>query len=74
MSTENCAIPTGYNFEVIYRNFMANIRERTELEVSGATECDGSYVFENFDDAKYGVGESYNTFALDGKDGALRGR
>lgn len=51
----------GYKFEEICGKCTANIRERTELEGSGEVKGGGPYAFDTFDDARYGVGDNYDT-------------
>jgi hypothetical protein len=50
-----------YDFDEISGKCTANIRERSELEGSGVTRGGGPYAFDTFDDARYGVGENYDT-------------
>jgi hypothetical protein len=51
-----------YDFERILAICEGNIRDRTNLEGVGPSRSGGGpYAFDTFEDAKYGVGENYDT-------------
>ncbi|PSS59214.1 hypothetical protein [Pseudomonas sp. BBP2017] len=52
----------GYDFDQILAICEVNIRERTDLEGGGTLKSGGGpYAFDTFEDAKYGIGENYET-------------
>ncbi|MBF8755512.1 hypothetical protein [Pseudomonas guariconensis] len=52
----------GYDFDKILGISQANVRERTELESTNPyRDGGGPYAFDTFDDARFGVGDNYDT-------------